>query len=171
MAKTAKSKTFRFAKVEIVISATNVSDTALTTAETIDLSSIFAGPLDQPQISSRDIEETPVSGDPTPILSAGPAGARKFAFTFLYTEGETLGTDNLDPYQELFKVCHEASVAQSLQMIFSPAGGAVGDNEYTTHASESFIESLSDPVGGVDSSKIMFTVVIATPDLTVGTVT
>ena len=171
MAKTSLWKTNRFVKVEITVTAAMVSALAsLTTAEDIDISSIFVGPIEQPQEISRDIEETNVSGDATPITSAGVTSARRFAFTILYTEGETLGTDNLDIYQDLLKPTMEASTALSMPITWSPDGGGSGDNQYTTSATETFITSLSDPVGGVTSEKIQITFEVSTPDLTVATV-
>lgn len=171
MAKTSAWVTNRFVKVELDVTAAMVSAIAgLTTAEWIDISSIFAGPLDQPQEVTRDIEETPVSGDATPITSVGSASARRFAFSILYTEGETLGTDNLDIYQDVLKAVMESTTVLSMPMRWSPAGGASGDNLYTTSTTESFMTSLSDPVGGVTSEKIMVTFEISTPDLTVSTV-
>lgn len=172
MAKTDDWVTNRFVKVELDVTAAMVSALAsLTTAEWIDISSIFAGPLDQPQEITRDIEETPVSGDATPITSAGAASARRFAFSILYTEGEVLGTDNLDIYQDVLKPCMEYSgTALSMPMRWSPAGGNSGDNQYTTSTTETFLTSLSDPVGGVTSEKIMITFEISTPDLTTSTV-
>ena len=132
MAKTDDWLTLRFAKVEFEVTAAMVTALAsLTTNEWIDISSIFAGPLDQPQEISRDIEETPVSGDGTPITSSGTLSARQFAFNILYTEGEVLGTDNLDIYQDLLKPLMEyASGALSMPVRWSPNGGAGGDNLY-----------------------------------------
>ena len=172
MAKTSKWATNRFVKVEIDVTAAIVSAIAgLTTAEWIDISSIFAGPLDQPQEITRDIQETPVSGDATPITSSGSASARRFAFSILYTEGETLGTDNLDIYQDVLKpVMEYTGTALSMPVRWSPKGGASGDNLYTTSLTETFLTSLSDPVGGVSSDKIMINFEISTPDLTPSTV-
>lgn len=171
MAKTDDWVTNRFVKVELQVTAAMVTAIgALSTAEWIDISSIFSGPLDQPQEVTKDIEETPVSGDATPITSQGTATARRFAFTILYTEGEVLGTDNLDIYQDVLKNVMESSTSLSMPMRWSPAGGNSGDNLYTTHATESFLTSLSDPVGGVTSEKIMISFEISTPDLTVSTI-
>jgi hypothetical protein len=172
MAKTDDWVTNRFVKVELQVTAAMVTALAsLTTAEWIDISSIFAGPLDQPQEITKDVEETPVSGDATPITSLGTASARRFAFTVLYTEGEVLGTDNLDPYQDILKpVVEYGSAALSMPMRWSPAGGNSGDNLYTTSATESWVTSLSDPVGGVTSEKIMISFELSTPDLTTSTV-
>lgn len=172
MAKTTAWKTNRFVKVEVQITAGIVTAIAgLSTAEWIDISSTFSGPIDQPQEITRDIEETPVSGDATPITSAGSATARRFAFTALYTEGETLGTDNVDLYQDVLKPIMEyTGDALSMPMRWSPAGGGSGDNQYTTSTTETYITSLSDPVGGVSSEKIMINWEISTPDLTTSTV-
>lgn len=171
MAKTTAWATARFNKVEVQVTSAIVTAIAgLSTAEWIDLSSIFAGPLDQPQEPTRDAEETPVSGDATPIVSVGPNSARQFTFNFLYTEGETLGTDNIDPYQDLFKPVMEYTSALSIPFRWSPKGGNSGDNRYATSTTETFMLSLSDPVGGVTSNKIMFAVTIITPDLTTSTV-
>lgn len=169
MAKTDDWTTMRFSKVEVNVTAAIVAATPLSTVAWIDLSSIFAGPLDQPQSPSRDVEETPVSGDAQPIISVGPNSARQFAFSFLYTEGETLGTDNIDPYQDLFKLVMEYAGVLPLAMRWSPAGGNTGDNLYTTSLTESFLIGLTDPIGGVTSEKIMFTATIATNGLTVST--
>lgn len=171
MAKTDDWATFRNAKVEVQITAAAVSAIAsLTTAEWIDLSSIFAGPLEQDQIPTKDVEETNVSGDAAPIVSTGPASARRLTFNFLYTEGEVLGTDNLDPYQDIFKPILEYNGSDlALPFRWSPKGGNTGDNQYATSTTETFLLSVGDPVGGVNSSKIMFPVSIVTPDLTVST--
>lgn len=171
MAKTTKSVTGRYAKLEVVVSAAMVSAIgSLTTAETIDLSSIFSGPAAQDQAPTKDVEETPVSGDAEPINSVGSASSRRFSYTFLYTEGDTIGTDNLDPYQDLFKPIIDYEGDLPVQFIYSPKGGASGDYEYTTSATDSFIISVTDPVGGVNSSKLMYTVSIVTGTYTPSTV-
>jgi hypothetical protein len=154
----------RFAKVEVQVTAAMVTALAsLSTAEWVDLSSVFSGPVDQPQNPTRDVEETPVSGDASPIVSVGPNSARQFAFTMLYTEGEVLGSDNLDPYQDLFKPVMEDDAALVMPMRWTPAGS--GGDIYTTSATGTFMIGLTDPVGGVTSEKIMFTVTITTETL------
>lgn len=172
MAKTTAWVTNRFVKVEIQVTSAMVTALAsLTTAEWIDISSIFAGPIGQPQQLTRDIEETPVSGDGTPITSASGPSSRRMSFAVLYTEGETLGTDNLDIYQDLLKPAMEyASGVLSVPIRWSPAGGGSGDNQYTTSTTESFITALGDPIGGVTSEKIMIPFEVNTPDLTTSTV-
>ena len=170
MAKTSKWKTNRFVKVEVQVTAAMVTAlSSLTTAEWIDLSSIFAGPLNQDQVPTKDVEETPVSGDAEPIVSVGAASARRFTFNFLYTEGETLGTDTLDPYQDIFKPVIDYEGQLSVPFRWSPNGGASGDALYTTSSTGTFIISVSDPVGGVNSNKIMFSVSIVTEALTPST--
>ncbi len=170
MARTDDWVTFRYAKVEVQVTSAMVTALAsLTTAEWIDLSSIFAGPMDQPQAPTKDVEETPVSGDANPIVSVGPASARQYTWNLLYTEGEVLGTDNLDVYQDLFKAVIDYSGQLAVPFRWSPAGGASGDNSYATSTTGTFITSVSDPVGGVTSEKIMFAVDFITEDLTVTT--
>ena len=163
MARTDDWTTMRFVKVEVQVTAAMVTALAsLTTAEWVDLSSCFPGPIDQPQNPTRDVEETPVSGDASPIVSVGPNSARQFAFTLLYTEGEVLGTDNLDPYQDIFKPVMEDDEALVMPMRWTPQ--ASGD-VYTTSATGTYMIGLTDPVGGVTSEKIMFTATITTETL------
>ncbi len=170
MARTSKWVAFRYAKVEVEVTAAMVTALAsLSTAEFIDLSSIFAGPMDQDQSPTKDVEETPVSGDANPIVSVGPASARQYTWNMLYTEGETLGSDNLDVYQDLFKAIIDHSAALIIPFRWSPNGGASGDNSYATSTTGTFVTSVSDPVGGVTSEKIMFSVSFITEDLTVTT--
>ncbi len=171
MAKTTNWITNRFVKVEVEVTAAIVTALGgITTAEWIDISSIFSGPLDQPQQTTRDTEETPVSGDAQPIVSVGPNSARQLTFTMLYTEGETLGTDNLDIYQDLLKPVMEDTTVLSIPFRWSPNGGASGDNLYTTNSTGTFIVSMGDPVGGVTSAKILIPVQVITEDLTVSTI-
>lgn len=171
MAKTSAWATARFNKVEVQVTAAMVTALAsLTTAEWIDLSSIFAGPLNQDQAPTKDVEETPVSGDAEPIVSVGSASARRFTFNMLYTEGETLGTDSLDPYQDLFKPVIDYEGDLAVPFRWSPKGGNSGDYQYSTSTTGTFVISVSDPVGPVTSEKIMFSVAIVTEDLTPATI-
>ena len=171
MAKTDDWATFRSAKVEVSVTAAMVAAIAsLTTVEWIDLSSIFAGPAAQDQAPTKDVEETPVSGDANPIVSVGPPSARRFSLSFLYTEGEVLGTDDLDVYQDLFKPVIDYGIQLATPFRWSPKGGGSGDALYTTHATGTFILSVTDPVGAVSSEKIMITVSFVTEELTPSTV-
>lgn len=171
MSKTTAWATFRYSKIEVQVTAAMVAALAsLTTAEWIDLSSIFNGPMVQDQAPTKDVDETPVSGSGTPIVSVGSASARRFTWTFLYTEGDTIGTDNLDPYQDLFKPVIDYQGDLIVPFRYSPKGGNSGDNLYTTSTAGTFVISVTDPVGGVNSQKIMFSVSIITEDLTPSTV-
>ncbi len=172
MAATTKWQTNRYVLPEVNVTAAMVTALAsLSTSEWIDLSSIFAGPVAQDQAPTKEVEETPVSGSGVPIVSVGPASARRFSWTLLYTEGETLGTDNLDVYQDLFKPVIDHSTSELVVPFrWSPVGGASGDNRYATSTTGTFLLSVSDPVGGVTSNKIMIVVSFVTEDLTVSTI-
>lgn len=171
MAKTDDWRTFRSAKIEIQVTAAMVTALAsLTTAEWIDLSSIFPGPLNNNQPKTRESESTNVSGDTSPILSVGPGGTEQYTFTFLYTEGEVLGTDNLDLYQDILKPVMDTEPVLIVPFRYSPAGGATGDNLYTFSSTGTYIMSVTPPVGGVTANKIMITVVVETENVTVSTI-
>lgn len=166
MAKTANAISPRRGKLEMVISAAMVTATSLTTAETVDLSSVVkaveGGGL------TRAINKEYVIGDDTPISDYDTRLERgDLQIVFLYTNGlEEFGTDDFDLYSVLKEIAEYTAEDLSVQFIWSPAGGAVGDEEFTTDAAESFITSLSDPVGGVDTGgKLQVTVGLSSPTL------
>ena len=171
MAKTDDALTFRSAKVEFEVTAAMVSALAsLTTAEWVDFSSVFAGPMDQGQQVTLPVAETNVSGSSDPIVSVGPNSGRGYNFTILYTEGDDLGTDNLDMYQDFLKPVIENSTTLVASFRWAPAGGAAGDYQYTTDTTNSYISALSDPVGVVDENLMRVDFSITTSSLTTATI-
>jgi hypothetical protein len=92
--------------------------------------------------------------------------------TGLYTNGkETLGTDNLDPYK-LLRAIKTANPPLSVQIIDSPAGGAVGDLQYTSDATETFLSDITYPEGGAeDSAKIPFSFTVDSSEWVESTIT
>lgn len=173
MAKTTQGISPRKAKLEMVVSAAMVTAiAALSTAETVDLSSCIKG-TDGGGLT-RVVEKEWVIGDDEAITTYDTRLTRgDLNVVGLYTNGkETLGTDTFDLYSVLKSLAEYTASDLSVQFIWSPAGGAVGDAEYTTDATESFIASLSDPVGGVETTgKQQFTMAISSPSLAESTVT
>lgn len=162
----------RKGKLEMVVSAAMVAALAsLSTAENIDLSSVAksvgGGGL------TRAVNKEYVMGDDEAIsdydtrMERGP-----FQINFLYTNGEEqLGTDDLDPYTILKELAEYTGSDLSVQFIFSPAGGNIGDEQFTTDLNQSFITALDDPVGGADSNgKIAISMSVDSPSYTASTV-
>lgn len=165
MAKTDKAKTFRVADFGIIISAAHVAAIAgLTTPERISLKTILAGQgLQQSTVSNRGHSAHHVVGDADPIIDIGPRSEEVYTANILYTEGETLGTDTLDPYEEILEPLYKLEPPLPVQFYWSPAGGNSGDNEYITDANNSFLKSLASPVGGSQAGKIMTPFSFVTP--------
>jgi hypothetical protein len=126
--------------------------------------------MDMGQQVTLPIAETNVSGDADPIVSVGPNSGRVYNLTVLFTEGETLGTDNIDFYQDYLQPAIEASPALPVHLRWSPNGGAGGDAQFTTESSNSWLSALSDPVGVVDENLIQIQFSITTGGITTGTV-
>lgn len=172
MTKTANATGGKRAKLEIVISAAMVSALAmLTTAETIDLSSIVknisGGEL------TRALEKEFVIGDDEAIEDYGTKLTySNLVITFLYTNGkDQLGTDGIDPGALLDALARYTGGDLSPQTIWSMAGGAVGDEELSTGANDTRIVGLTPPVGGVDTTgKIQRTLALSVNSLTPATV-
>ncbi|PJF23617.1 MAG: hypothetical protein CUN56_00190 [Phototrophicales bacterium] len=174
--KTANAVSPRRPKVEIVI--TSAIKTALpsmfpTTVppETIDLSLIFKG--NSGGGLTRTINREYVAGDDAPILDYDTRiEVGENTLTFLYTNGkETVGTDNVDPYDLFFNLIKYTAADLPLQVIVSPAGGNVGDQEFISDPNQTFIRSVSEPTVSVDASgKVQFTVTYWTSDVTTATV-
>jgi hypothetical protein len=170
MAKTTAGLTFRSVEVEFdVTAAMTAAISGLTTVEWITIDSIFSGPMDQGQQVTLPIAETNVSGDADPIISIGPNSGRVYNFTVLYTEGDTLGTDNIDFYSDYLKPLIEASPALPCHFRWSPNGGAVGDLQYTSETGNSWLSALSDPVGVVDENLMRVNFSVTTGGLTTAT--
>jgi len=89
-------------------------------------------------------------------------------FQCFYTNGqESFGTDTVDLYTFLRELAKYTTTDLPLQFVFSPAGGATGDMQYTSSATKSFITGLTDPIGDAAAAGfIMITFTMSTPDLT-----
>lgn len=168
MAKTANSSNARRTKMELAVSTAMAAALAgLTTAEDIDISSIHVE-ITQGQVSQREIDETYVTGDLTAILTPdGVVSAEKYSITILWTQGkDTLGTDAIDIYSDLLLPVHLQGTAFPIQHKWSPAGGNVGDEQYVTSPTETYLLSCPKPVGGASSDKVKITYEIITPVVT-----
>lgn len=172
MAKTVNATGAKRAKVELVFNAALVAALAsLTTAETIDISSIVKG------ISggdlTRTVEKEYVIGDSAAIETYDPQlQYADLVITFLYTNGkDELGTDDIDIGAVLDEAAVYVGSNLSLQVIWSMAGGAVGDEERITGADDTRIVGLTPPVGGVDTNgKIQRTLTLSIQSVTKATV-
>lgn len=172
MAKTANAVSSRKVKVELVISPAMVTALAsLTTAESIDISQIVkavgGGGIKRP------VTKEWVSGDDEPLADYETRIERgDITVSFLYTNGkDQLGTDLLDIPAILREIAEYTASDLSPQIIYSLAGGNVGDEEFTTHATETRLTDLTDPVGGVDTGgKVQQTATFFSPALTPATV-
>ncbi len=172
MTKTANAVSPRRTKVELVISAAMVTALAsLTTAETIDISSIAknvgGGGIKRP------VTKEWVTGDDEAIGDYETRIDREaINVSFLYTNGkDQLGTDLLDIPAILREIAEYTVSDLSPQIVYSLAGGNVGDESFTTHATETRLTDLTDPVGGVDTSgKVQQTATFFSPSLTPATV-
>jgi hypothetical protein len=159
-------------KTEVSINAAAVAALAgLTTAEDIDISSIVVE-WAQNSPPQRPVDKQPVQGDNYPILTQDDGiSETTFNVTVLYTKGaDALGTDTIDFYQDILRPMFHNSSPLALPHIFS-ATGEVGDFEYTTHATETFITACPDPVGGATSEKIKLTYTIETSTVTDAVIT
>lgn len=171
MTKTVNAISPRRGKLEMIISSAIVTATSLTTAQTVDISSVVkaveGGGL------TRTINKEWVIGDDEAISDYDTRLERgDLTIAFLYTNGqEELGTDDFDLYSVLKEIAEHTADDLSLQFIWSPAGGAIGDEEFTTDADQSFIVGLTDPVGGVDTNgKMQVTLTLSSPTLTASVV-
>jgi len=172
MAKTANATHGKRTKVEAVMTAALVAALAsLTTAETIDWSSVVksisGGEL------TRTVEKEYVTGDDTPILSYDTnIQYSDIVIVFLYTNGkDTIGTDLIDFGEFLDDLAVVTSSDLSLPIIWSVAGGAIGDEERLSSATETFVVGLTAPVGGVgDNAKVQRTLTLSTSQVTKATV-
>ena len=167
MAKTAYSTSARRTKMEVELTA--AINTALTLGiatppETLDISSIHVE-IAQGQAATREVDEQFVTGDLSPIITPdGVVSSEKYQVTILYTQGkDQVGTGNWDYYSDILAPLHLLGTANPLQHKWSPAGGAVGDEQYVTSATETFLTSVPKPVGGASSEKIKITYEIVTP--------
>lgn len=174
MAKTTFSKSARNLKLEVVITAainTALSIGIVTPPVDVDLSSMLVG-IELSKESEREIDETHVTGDPTPITTADNAiSNERYKVTLLWTQGkETIIDGSSDPHKDLLRPLHLLTTALPLQHKWSPAGGAVGDEEYSTDADETFLIKVPPPVGGASSKKVMLVYEFVTPPATVAVI-
>ena len=172
MAKTVNAVNAKRGKVELVFDAALVAALAsLTTAETIDISSIVknisGGDL------TRAVEKEYVIGDDEAIDDYDSKLVySNLVIILLYTNGkDSLGTDTVDIGTILDEVAVYTTTDLTLPVIWSVAGGAVGDEERATGASDTRIVGLTPPVGGVDSSgKVQRTLTLSVNSITPATV-
>ena len=172
MTKTANAVNAKRTKVELVITAAMVTALAsLTTAETIDISSVVksisGGDL------TRVVNKEFVTGDASPILDYDTDKQYSdIVVVFLFTNGgDALGTDTIDIGTILDELAAYVASGLSLQIIWSVAGGNSGDEERLSSATETFIVGLTQPVGGVDSTgKVQRTLTLSTSEVTKATV-
>ncbi len=172
MAKTANATGAKRAKVELVINAAAVTALAsLTTAETIDISSIVksisGGDL------TRTVEKEYVIGDSAAIETYDPQLIYSdLVIVFLYTNGkDELGADDIDIGAILDELAVYVGGDLSLPVIWSMAGGNVGDEERQTGASDTRIVGLTQPQGGVDTTgKVQRTLTLSVQSVTKATV-
>ena len=165
MAKTPNSVSARRMKSEVVITAainTAISLGIITPPATVDFSQIVVE-VSQPTSPQRPVDKQPVQGDNYPILTQDEGISETvLSWTILYTKGlDALGAPAFDFYNDLLRPLVHHSTNLSLQHIWS-ATGAVGDVEYTTDATESFLTTVPDPVGGATSEKIKLTYTLET---------
>lgn len=172
MAKTANATGAKRAKVELTINAAAVAALAsLTTAETIDISSVVksisGGDL------SRVVEKEYVIGDSDAIETYDPQLVYSdVVIVFLYTNGkDEVGTDDIDIGTILDEMAATTSTNLSLPVIWSMAGGAVGDEERISGADDTRIVGLTQPQGGVDTAgKVQRTLTLSVQSVTPATV-
>ena len=172
MAKTPNSVSARRMKTEVEVTAAMVSALAsLITAESIDISQVVVE-WAQNSPPQRPVDKQPVQGDNYPILTQDDGiSETTFNVTILYTKGaDTLGTDTVDYYQDILRPTFHNATPLSFPHVFS-ATGALGDYEYTTHSTETFITACPDPVGGANSEKIKLTYTIETSRVTDAVIT
>ena len=166
MAKTTNSIGGRRGNISAVVSAAMVSAlSGLTTAETIDLSSVSVA-MEEVSAAVREVDEDYVLGDASPIITADDVlSSREFRMDFYYTQGsETLGTDTLDPYA-MYKEVHEHTAALSFQHTWGI--GATPAETFTTSATETFIMEVTTPVPTGERNKVRFSVRFRTTSIAV----
>ena len=169
MTKTTKSVDGQYGLVDLTFSAALVLALAsLTTAETIDVSSLVAR-VEESSSSSREVTEDPVVGDITKIISPGSSlSAAEYVIYFYYTQGkETLGTDNIDVVTVLMEA-HKLNPAVPIPFGWS-IGGAVGDEREDTSATDTYLKNVGTAVPGEKGRKLI-PVTIFTSDVTPSTI-
>ena len=169
MAKTTKAISGAIGKCYLVLSTEWVTALAsLTTAETIDISSLVKS-VTQNNVAERTIDKDYVIDDPNPIISPeNTLTAERYTIAFYYTQGqETIGTDALDP-ATLLREMHLHPVQYPLQFKWVIGKPTVGNEEYSTSPTDSYLVSVATPVvAGQGSGKVLIPVVVDTPPPTV----
>lgn len=172
MAKTANSVSPRRTKSELTIPAAVATALAsVTTQETIDISSVVV----DVQLGSepeRTITEQMVHGDDKAILElAKDITPATINITILYTKGkDALGTDELDVHSLFWEIFNHTASALSIPYTWSPTG-AVGDEEFSTDANETYVMKCPPPVGGTTNEKIKVVISLRTPNITKAIIT
>lgn len=169
MAKTTKSVDGQYGLVELTFSAEAVAALAsLTTAETIDISSIVAR-VEEGSTSSREVTEDAVVGDTTKIISPGTSlSAEEYTIYLYYTQGkETLGTDSIDVVTVL-REAHKLATPVPIPFGWS-IGGAVGDERFDTSATDTYLKSIGGAVPG-EAGRKLIPVTVFTSETTPSTI-
>jgi hypothetical protein len=169
MAKTTKSKTFYAADFGIIISAELVTAVGgamagLITAERISFKPVLAE-ITQGQTSERAHSATHVVGDPDPLIGTGPRSEEVYTANIVYTEGEALGTDLLDPYEDILIPIFALHPAVPVQFYWQ-VDEENSTIEHVTSATDCFLKSIGKPVGGATANKVMIPITFVTPFVT-----
>lgn len=168
MAKTTRSVSLKRGYFKVNLTAainTALSLGIATPPEVLDLSSVVES-LEQNAQAERILNEDFVIGDDDPIITPeNTLSAEAYLCTMYYTQGkETLGSGTWDPYTEIIRAIHEHDTALPVQFDWS-VGGAVGDEEESTSATDCYITAISKPVVG-GSGKVRVTFAFRTPKTT-----
>jgi len=153
MAKTINSYVSDQGEVIITLSAANVAAiAAFTTAEAITLDGVVRK-FEQTGVPERNIAETRVTGDTSPIITPGKTkGLEEWTQTMVddYSEGAAgeWGTDNLAAVEILYEL--DAASEHPTDLKVTPAGGATGDIEYTLV--EPKLKSVAVPMADADAT-------------------
>lgn len=143
------------------------SELSLATNETLDISLVFRDLGGGEE--SREREDTFVTGSSTPITDVSGSRTRaNMTFALLYTNNkETVGTDNVDPY-ELLQAIFRSNAP--FKFDYSVNGGNTGDERLTSDE-DCYITNFPPPVGGVSSTgKTQVTMSVYVGELTPSTV-
>lgn len=165
MAKTNNSVFGTKGYLKVEVTAAMVSALAsLTTAEVIDISPIVES-IEQTSEEESEIAADHALGDNDPILDVNPnRGVESYQITLFHTRGlEALGTDLIDPYEDIFRAIRENDPTLSVPITWS-MGGESGDTEEASSSTETFITGIGKPVSA--DGKVRVTVSFTTPPTT-----
>ena len=171
MSKTTLSISGRRFKLEVVLTQAILEEvlgvTAPATPATIDISSIAVS-IEENQAVSRELITDYVFGSIEPIIDVDDViAAQTYTVTIMYTQGkEQFGTGNWDFHRDILQKLVLERPALTFPHIWSPAGGAVGDEEFLTDATETYLMMVGKPVSSSSGEKIKVTYQIAATGVT-----